>query len=509
MTQTNKYDVLIIGSGISALTSAALLSKKGKSVLVLEQYSKPGGYMHSFKRFGELYDTGAHYVGALGPGQPFHTLLNYLGVWDPSVFTPLDREAFDVFKFPEGQVNIPVGYEQVISELSATFPTEKDAIRNYFHMVRDVVRYFPTYNFNDALELDKPIESLDVSLQAVVEKLTSNPKLQSVLYAYCSLHGVMPWDVSFGLHAIMVDSLILGPMGFSQGGDALAQKFVDRIQANGGKVLTKRKVTSLVIQNDNVHEIKTENGETYQAEWVISSIHPKATFKLLSDDSRLTPAFRKRLAEIKESDGIFGVYAYCKDLQNMKSHRNYYYFKSSDPKKLFHVEKSNDVPVVFASMSRSSTGKENSQTLSLHSLAPYEWFKPWRDSAYGKRCDEYKKFKDNIAEGLFDLVGQYEEGFRSRVDKFVTSTPLTNLYFNGSEEGSGYGIYHSIQNTGARALGPRTKVINLLLTGQNCLFPGLLGASVSALRTCGHVIGIKSVLGELQKLSRQNLGGES
>ena len=103
---------------------------------------------------------------------------------------------------------------------------------------------------------------------------------------------------------------------------------------------------------------------------------------------------------------------------------------------------------------------------------------------------------------MFRLVDRYEPGFRSSVSQFVTSTPLTNLHFNGSEDGTSYGIYHSIQNTGARSLGPRTKVLNLLLTGQNCLFPGLLGAAVSALRTSGHVIGIKQTLGELKQRGR-------
>ena len=36
-------DVLIIGSGINALSAAALLSAKGKKVLVLEQASAFGG----------------------------------------------------------------------------------------------------------------------------------------------------------------------------------------------------------------------------------------------------------------------------------------------------------------------------------------------------------------------------------------------------------------------------------------------------------------------------------
>ena len=60
-----------------------------------------------------------------------------------------------------------------------------------------------------------------------------------------------------------------------------------------------------------------------------------------------------------------------------------------------------------------------------------------------------------------------------------------------------------MQNTGARALGPRTKVLNLLLTGQNCLFPGLLGAATSALRTSGHIIGIKPVLEQLKAMGER------
>ena len=46
----DSYDIIIIGSGISGLCSAALLSMEGKSVLVLEKHFKVGGYTHTFKR---------------------------------------------------------------------------------------------------------------------------------------------------------------------------------------------------------------------------------------------------------------------------------------------------------------------------------------------------------------------------------------------------------------------------------------------------------------------------
>jgi hypothetical protein len=43
-------------------------------------------------------------------------------------------------------------------------------------------------------------------------------------------------------------------------------------------------------------------------------------------------------------------------------------------------------------------------------------------------------------------------------------------------------------------------VRNLLLTGQNTLFPGLLAAAVAGLRTAGNVIGMKPSLAKLREI---------
>ena len=496
-----KWDVIIIGSGISSLTCAALLSKKGKSVCVLEQYNKPGGYLHCFNRFGERFDTGAHYIGAMGKGQPFYTLLNFLKVYEQSHFVPLDPNGFDVLKFPDFQVEFPQGYPQIIERLSELFPNEHLAITTYFSKIQEVAQNFPTYEFSEETDISPIMHLLEKSLASVVEELTTNQKLQAVFYAYCTLHGVEATEVSFAMHAIVTDSLIRGPYGFAKGGDALAKSFVKRIEDQGGNIFFRKKVSQIKTENKLFKSVVTEDGEIFEGTWLISAIHPKATFALVDEQNIFTPAFTQRMKKIKESGGIFGIYAVCETKPHLSPLKNYHYFGSSEPSRMLKYEDKPSKPnaVFLSPANRTGDTTKNAFSMNIHAASPIAWFDPQNALSYGKRSFTYKNTKENFANSIIELLDSFESGFKSSLSQFVTSSPVTNLHFNGSAEGSSYGIYHSSENTGARALGPRTHIANLLLTGQSTLFPGLLGAAISGLRTAGHILGIKPLLKELRE----------
>ena len=57
-----KFDAVILGSGLGGLQCAYILAKSGKKVCVVEKNIVPGGCLQSFRRKGEVFDTGFHYV---------------------------------------------------------------------------------------------------------------------------------------------------------------------------------------------------------------------------------------------------------------------------------------------------------------------------------------------------------------------------------------------------------------------------------------------------------------
>jgi all-trans-retinol 13,14-reductase len=495
-----RWDVIVVGSGISSLTAATLLAKKGRSVCVLERHTKPGGYLHCFKRFGTRFDTGAHYVGAMGPGEPFRTLLEYLGVYDPEFFIKLDPEGFDEIHFPTFKAVIGEGYERNIDHLSSLFPADREGIRRFFYAMKAAAELFPTYQYRDEFDEAELKQVLETSLMTVTDREVKDPRLKCVLFAYCCLHGVQPEDISFGFHALVTDSLLRGAYGFRQGGDALANRFVKVLESYGGKVITKCGVKELKVAAGEVTGVVTDYGETLTGEWIISGIHPKATFRLIADaKAHFRPAFLQRIDHLPESPGLMGVYAKSKNASAFKANRNYLFFRDEDPRTFLKVKDTDSVPCgAFVARPERTDTVEGGTSLLFHSPGPMSWFRPWEGSKYGQRSTDYLSFKESKARSLFAFVDRFSPGLESSIEQFSVSTPVTNLHFNGSEEGSPYGIYHSIQYSGVRALQARTHLKNLLLTGQSILFPGLMGASISGLRTAGSIIGIKELLRELK-----------
>ena len=73
-------EVLVVGAGIAGLTSAAILSKQGFSVTLIESHTQSGGCAGTYKRKNYIFDVGATQVAGLEKGGIHSRIFNFLDI---------------------------------------------------------------------------------------------------------------------------------------------------------------------------------------------------------------------------------------------------------------------------------------------------------------------------------------------------------------------------------------------------------------------------------------------
>ena len=145
-----KYDALVIGSGIGGLTTAAMLSELGWKVCVLEQHYTAGGYTHSYDRNGYEWDVGVHYIGEMGAPTRSRKMFDFLseGKLD---WAPMDTE-YDRFYIGEKTFSAHAGKQEFQDNLLKQFPKEGSAIKAYMGLLNQVSKAMPTFAMSRLLK---------------------------------------------------------------------------------------------------------------------------------------------------------------------------------------------------------------------------------------------------------------------------------------------------------------------------------------------------------------------
>ena len=115
-----------------------------------------------------------------------------------------------------------------------------------------------------------------------------------------------------------------------------------------------------------------------------------------------------------------------------------------------------------------------------------------------KRGDDYEDFKNRKTEKLLDAIEHSFPGIRKNIVSQHTSTPLTYRDYIGSKDGNLYGIAKDYKDPLRTFISPRTKVPNLLLTGQNINFHGVLGVTISAVVTASELVDKTNLVKQIQ-----------
>jgi len=503
------WDAIIIGSGIGGLSSAALLAKAGRRVLVLERHYVAGGFTHTFERKGYRWDVGIHYIGEV---HRKNSVLRKVcdTISDGQLLWARMPEVYDRAVFGEDTYDFVAGRENLKARLKDYFPSEGRAIDDYFRIVDEAAgtargyfteKVLPPFLAGVAGPIfqRKFLKYSDRTTWDVLSGITRNAKLLGVLTTQYGDYGLPPKKSSFAVHAMVARHYFEGgnyPVG---GSERIAETIIPVIEKAGGCVLVKAEVERILIDRNRAGGVRLAGGDEIRAPIVISDCGVPNTFgKLISPEIAGRLGFLKKLKKVQPSCPHVCLYIGIKEsaetLHLPKS--NYWIYPGYDhDENLERFIRNEDAPLPVTYISFPSakdpaweSSHPGRSTIEAVGFVPFEWFQKWSETGWMKRGDDYGSLKQRFTERLLEQVTRFVPQVKGRIDYHELSTPLSTKHFANYDHGEIYGIDHTPERFRLRWLRPRTPVKGLFLTGQDIVTVGFGGALMGGVLTASAIL---------------------
>lgn len=480
--------VLIIGSGLGGLTCGYILQKNGFDVTVLEQGIQAGGCLQCFWRNGAKFETGMHFIGSAAPGQTMDRIFHYFGLDNSVRLSPLDVDGYNTVSICGGDFRFPNGREALAGRLISCFPKEKDAIYRYIDIVSDIARASTLESLvSPSRDVALNAEYESSSINQVLDSIFKDEMLKKILVGDLPLYSAVKDRTPFSLHAFIMDFYNRSAFRMVGGSDTIARTLVSNIEKLGGRVLTRKKVVSIVCNDTLATGVMTSDEGYYPADYVISTVHPERMLEML-DTHLIRPAYRERIASLPQTSAVFAVYLKFKENAARYMNTNHFVYKGDSPWGCEdYTEEQWPRSYLYMHMC-SEQNAVQARSGVVMAYMKFEDVERWRGTGIGHRGSDYEEFKRVHAERLMVAVEKEHPGFRDTVDSYWTSTPLTYLDYTGTEGGSMYGIAKNVNAGPAGRVAYKTRIPNLLLAGQNVNSHGIQGVIVGTLVTCAELV---------------------
>ncbi len=489
----NTYDFAIIGAGIGGLTTAAILSKEGYKVALIEKNTYVGGNLSTFKRQGITFDTGVHYTGGFDEGELFDSLFKYLGIKNKIHVQRQNIDCFDKISYMGEEFEFAQGYDLHQEKLSEYFPKYKKEIANYLNAIK---QHGSVDNIKALFEKEINLDTLSVNAYTKSKELLKDPKLLNVLTATNALYSGVKEKTPFLIHAHVMDAYIKSSWKFVNGGQHVADALADAIKQNGGEIFLGAEADTFKYSDKDIESIILKSGETIRAKRFITTLHPSLVVKMMPKD-KLRKVFRKRILSMENTMSMFSVYLVMKEESQEYWNYNYYHFRNKETW-ITNIYNKKEWPQAFFMFSQlSQTQQKYADGIVLMAYMSYNEVKKWAGTPVERRGEEYKAFKAEKTEQLLQLVESAMPNFRSKIKSVYSSTPLSYENYYNMPEGAPYGVIRNSEDPIGSTVLPVTKTPNLILSGQSVSLHGAFGVAIGSILTASYFVGKEKMIEKL------------
>lgn len=488
-TLRESYDVVVIGAGVGGLTAAALLSKAGLSVCVLEKEPHVGGYLAGFRRKDFIFDTAIHWLNQLGPTGVVTRIFDMIGMDHPRAVTQNHTRRYIGRQFNYLLTRNPnVLRDQLIKE----FPQDRNGIERFFAHSKKIGQSLNRLNsiFRSEItmtsleKLRAKMNMLKVILPFIplvrysgekgvkkgLRKFFSNPRLHNIFASETELIGCMvPIGWSY------VEDFQSPPKG---GGQVIPEWLQHVVEFYNNSVITHAHVKEILLDGNTCKGVSfSRRGQDYmvKSKHVIAACDIETLYEKMLPEHIVPEQLKKKLrkAELYSSSVTISIALDCpaealgfgEELVHLvdetvafEAHHN------GDPQ-------TTEITILAPSVRDKAMAPQGCGTLTLFMPAfmqqNQEWHTSRDDAGNYIRGEAYKKLKQEIAEVIINRVQQQvAPDLKKHILFYDVATPVTHWRYTGNKNGSMMGAKPGRKNMQNHIAHYITPVKNLFLGGH-------------------------------------------
>lgn len=479
----------VIGAGMGGLTTAALLSKAGFSVCVLEKEPHAGGYLAGFRRKDFRFDTAIHWLNQCTPGGMACKIFDLLGNDHPNVIPQRRIRRYKGESFDYLLTNNP---DELRDQLISEFPHEREGLMRFFKAAKKLGK-----SFNEFSKIFRTEESM-----TAVERMKN--KLPLLKFAmpfipYISYTGEK--GLKKGLNKFFKDEKLhkmftgetellscLVPIGWAYygdfqsppvgGGQVLPEWMEHVVKYYGNDIIYKAAVSEVVVENNTAKGVKFTHfntNYTVNCKYVVAACDIETLYEKMLPQHAIPTKLKDKLkdADIYSSSVTVSIALDCTP------------DKLGFNEELVHIVTENaptgeqcdgnphtsEISILAPSFRDPSLAPEGCGTLTLFMPAFMDYSNEWHtdkdDKGNYKRGEAYKQLKNEIADIIIQRVeDMVAPGLRSHILFYDVATPVTHWRYTGNRGGTMMGAKPGKKNMQNKIAHYQTPVNNLLLGGH-------------------------------------------
>lgn len=511
-----EVDVAIVGAGLGGLVAGAKLAARGKRVAIFESHYTAGGCATQFSRGPRKaryhFDVGLHYIGDCEHDGSIPRILRELGI--ELEYNQLDPDGFDKLVFPDLEFAIPANLERYRGRLLDHFPHEAHGIDRYVALVDAVMRVGRTLELADgrrpgvrelasiALPALRLGPHQNATIGEVLDSMIRDPRLKAVILGQSGDYGLPPSEVSALLHMGLAGHYFRGAYYPKGGGQVIADRLVERIEAAGGSVHLRAPVERILVEGGRATGLRLAPragtpARDVRAGVVISNADLKRTLLELVGPAQLPGEWITKAEGYRMAAALFILFLGVEgDLRQYgMNNANVWQFDGYDVESFYRADTSSGPIAIRGSYITSASLKDpgyathhapegvgNLEVMAVVPGALERWGVPAAsvDAWSYKHEALYKERKHEVEENLLARLHRLFPGTEGKVVFRESATPVSHRRYTGATDGTGYGLAATPAQFMKRRPGYRGPIGGLYFAGASTRAGhGIVGAMMS------------------------------